>query len=372
MPVAIALASAGHDVAVCSSPTLRPEVEAFGLCHLDAGVKWHMSWRAEDRPWADLVHGGGSLGDGMARLWVSVVARAFLPDLLAVARHWAPDVIIRESTEYAGCVAAERIGVPHVSVLTDLFTAAQLASPPLRRAVNELRAEVGLCADDGAMEYRYLHLCPVPPRFLDESERHRPSSRFVQHMPRARPSDELPESVLRLPDRPTVFASLGTTTFATDDRRLWKALMDGLAGEDLNVVLAVGIGGDPYSFGPPPPNVVIERFVPQVLLLPNCGVMVTSGGFTSVRDALSFGIPLVVVPVMGPQWTVAGRCQALGLGRCLAPGNATPTAVHETVRTVLDDPSYAREARSFAQEMSRLLSPDEMVVILENVVAGRI
>src|SRR3989441_8082499 len=43
VPIARALDDAGHDVAVCSSPAFRAEVESFGLTHIDAGLDWHTS-----------------------------------------------------------------------------------------------------------------------------------------------------------------------------------------------------------------------------------------------------------------------------------------------------------------------------------------
>jgi hypothetical protein len=50
VPVARSLSDGGHRAAVCSATSLRPEVEAFGLTHLGAGLDWAMSdqstWRA--------------------------------------------------------------------------------------------------------------------------------------------------------------------------------------------------------------------------------------------------------------------------------------------------------------------------------------
>ena len=43
LPVAEAMQARGHDVALCSSPRLRNEVEAHGLTFLPAGLAWHVS-----------------------------------------------------------------------------------------------------------------------------------------------------------------------------------------------------------------------------------------------------------------------------------------------------------------------------------------
>ena len=43
LPVAEAMRARGHQVALCSSPRLRNEVEAHGLAFLPAGLDWHVS-----------------------------------------------------------------------------------------------------------------------------------------------------------------------------------------------------------------------------------------------------------------------------------------------------------------------------------------
>jgi hypothetical protein len=40
IPVARALSEAGHDVAICSARSFRPEVEAFELPYFEAGLDW--------------------------------------------------------------------------------------------------------------------------------------------------------------------------------------------------------------------------------------------------------------------------------------------------------------------------------------------
>jgi Erythromycin biosynthesis protein CIII-like, N-terminal domain len=45
-----------------------------------------------------------------------IAAGRMVPDLLAIAREWEPDLIVREGMELGGCIAAERLGIPHASV----------------------------------------------------------------------------------------------------------------------------------------------------------------------------------------------------------------------------------------------------------------
>ena len=50
VPLARALSAAGHEVAVCSSPSFGDEIEAFGLTHIPGGLDWitsdHSTWGA--------------------------------------------------------------------------------------------------------------------------------------------------------------------------------------------------------------------------------------------------------------------------------------------------------------------------------------
>ncbi len=88
-----------------------------------------------------------------------------LPELISVARQWSADLIVRESLEFAGCVAAEALGLPHASVAAAADSALdrrrELAGP-----LTGLRQQASLPADpDGDMAFRYLHLCFTPPGF---------------------------------------------------------------------------------------------------------------------------------------------------------------------------------------------------------------
>ena len=61
-------------------------------------------------------------GDGpgapfvIAELFVGLDARAALPGMLALTEEWRPDLIVRETCEFASAVAAEQFDVPLVDI----------------------------------------------------------------------------------------------------------------------------------------------------------------------------------------------------------------------------------------------------------------
>ena len=67
--------------------------------------------------WAPVFSGDGPGAPFVIReLFVGLDARAALPGMLAVTEEWRPDLIVRETCEFASAVAAEQFDVPLVDV----------------------------------------------------------------------------------------------------------------------------------------------------------------------------------------------------------------------------------------------------------------
>ena len=98
-----------------------------------------------------------------------------------------------------------------------------------------------------------------------------------------------------------------------------------------------------------------------------CDAFVTHGGFNSVKESLSSGVPMVVVPISADQPYSAERCVDLGVVRTLGPDDRTPDSIREAVWQVLAKASYRTNARAFPTEMTALPGPEEMVELLESL-----
>ena len=126
---------------------------------------------------------------------------------------------------------------------------------------------------------------------------------------------------------------------------VFRTVLEGLRGDELNVVVTVGNQNDPAAFGPQPANVQIHRFVPQDLVLPECTLAVIHGGAGSTVGALAFGLPLVLVPQGADQFFNTERVVAAGAGIGLPPGQFSADSVRQAVRALLDDEAYRTAAR---------------------------
>lgn len=365
-PLARALANAGHEVAVATGASFAPVVAHAGFRHVPAGFDGDINdvypqlrtWRGPDR-----------VAFMRREVFAGLRPRHMLPDLLALAATWPPDLVVREEREYGGCLAAEVLGLPHAAVGIALGgdrAVPDLIAPPL----DAHRAAHGLPPDpDLAMPYRYLTLRPFPPSFQDPALPVAPTTRYLRPLlgDRSGP-EELPPWVAALPDRPVVYVGLGTVF---NQPAIFRAVIAGLRDEALTLIVTVGRDQDPADYGPQPDNVHVERYIPLSLLLRHCDLAVTNGGSGTLTAALAHGLPVVVVPITADQPENAARCAALGLGHVVAPADLTPETARHAVLAVLGDPGYGAAAARLRAEIDALPGPEHAVALLERLAAER-
>ena len=138
-----------------------------------------------------------------------------------------------------------------------------------------------------------------------------------------------------------------------------------LANEPDLLVVATA-GGRPVDAipGPIPANARLAQYLPFEWILPKADVFVTNGGYGSVNQAMSFGIPLVTAGLTEDKADVNARVAWSGIGIDLATNEPTPQALREAVRTVLDRPAYRRRASSMAVEFSGIDTRAEILRII--------
>jgi UDP:flavonoid glycosyltransferase YjiC (YdhE family) len=378
VPVARALQVEGHDVCFAIAPGFHASVEGSGFRAMAAGFDWARD--GSDERFVTLQAELEALSpDGPARtlfrirnLFAGLYAERMVPDLLAIAADWPPDVIVREVAEFGGCIAAEALGVPHASVRTNTMLSTYSERHLVAEPMNRLGGVFGLAPDpDAAMLFRYLHLAFEPPRFHDPASPLAPTAHLLRPEPFSESGSEgLPPWVEYLPDQPTVYATLGTV-FNSRTPGLFEAILDGLRDDPINLVLTIGRDRDPDEFGPQPENVHIERYIPQSILLPYCDLVITHAGFSTVCAALSLGLPMVAIPIDADQPLNAQRSADLGVAEVIHPQQRTPETIRNTVRKVLDTPTYRMNAEQTRQEMTQLPGTEHAVALLERLATER-
>ncbi|HXM57179.1 MAG TPA: glycosyltransferase [Candidatus Dormibacteraeota bacterium] len=357
VPVARALAAAGHVVSVAAPRSFHAEVASYGLDAVPAGPGWStdeaVAWgRVLGQPdrdwrWQDLF-------------WLRLEpALRTAEDLVALAPAWRPDLVVRDCTEFGGSWAAEILGVPHVPVSTSGGVATLFGLPDLAPRLDACRAALGLPPDPAlAAPNRYLFVNSTPPAF-DPAELTVPNVRSVRHELALRTGEALPASLWPAGGGRRVLASLGTAFHGVAGRL--EAIVEGLARLGCPAIVAAGADPERLADLAPPSHVRVVESVAQPLALRSADLLVTHGGINSIREALLVGVPMVVAPVATDQPRNALRCEALGVARALPASGLTASAVVDACRDVLGDPGFRRRAHAVRRGVLALPSLASLV-----------
>lgn len=364
VPIATAVQASGHDVAFAGRHAAIASLEVHGFAMFPEPADT-TTGPATITPLleVDMKREYEVLRDAYA----DRLARAAAARLPQLNEEWRPDVVVCDEVDFGSMIAAERLGLPHATVLVTAagsFVRPEVVAEPL----DALRAEHGLPADPGlAMLARDLVVSPFPPSFRDPECPLPPNTLSIRSgaVDRAAAGAAPPWAPHR-PDRPNVYFTLGTV-FNEESGDLFARVLGGLRELSINVVVTVGLGLDEDAVGRRSENIHVERYIPQSAVLPHCDLMINHGGSGSVIGSLAHGVPMVVLPMGADQPLNAARCEELGVGIVLDAFRATPDSVADAVTTVLDDPEYRVAAERIRDEIAALPGPEAVVPLLEGL-----
>jgi MGT family glycosyltransferase len=409
MSIAMALRERGHEVAFYTGLKARTKVEAEGF-------ELFGFERVQEQQVSRLVHAVDT-GDRRSRPGGGRVVRIFrdwlvetipdqVADLRSVLAHWKPDVIATDLSMWGPIVVlweTERIPValsstfmgslipgpdapafgfglrpPRTVAARSLSTAlthlTELAGTPLRRRLDEIRAEYGL-RELGESVNRYcarlpLYLVGNIPE-LDYDRRDLPPSvHYVGNCiwyPAAPPGTS--EWLETIPtDRPWVHVT--ESTLAYGDPFLLRTAILALADEPLELIVTTGEHRDAGTLRLQgiPSNAHVTRWLSHGELLPRCSAVITVGGKATILAALEAGRPLVLVPTTWDKPDNSRRVTETGAGVRVARRRCTPETLRSAVRRVLDDPRYGENARRMASRLSAAPGPAGAAQLLEALV----
>ena len=374
LPLADGLRARGHEVAFAASASFGRDVADAGHAHFTAGLDWVTADMASHFPEiASVAPGPERYVVGRTVVFAGRTAVDAVPDLLAVAERWRPDLIVNEAAEYGGAVCAELRGLPHAAVRTDSGSSSYADRHVVSDALSGTRRHFGLAADpDVETPFRYLQLSFAPPGLDERPQDGAPTCHRLRPIPtRTSEYSTAPPSLNgegTRGDRPLVYVTLGTVY---NSPTLLATILDGLAAEPLDLLVTIGPRADPEQLGRLPSNVRLARWVPQDEVLPHCDAVITHGGYGTVSAALRHGLPLVMLPISADQPLNARRCSALGVSTTVAADERTPDRIRASTLDVLGNPTYRRAAQRVAAEASLRPGVDHTLDLLEMLARDR-
>jgi UDP:flavonoid glycosyltransferase YjiC (YdhE family) len=372
VPFASACVRAGHEVLVAAPESFSAHVKRAGFEHWPcADIESEALAKARERIVAAEPE---KMNETTIQVGAELAARAMLPRLLAAVDEWRPGLILRELGETGSLVAGDLRGVRQAQVLVGLDKFVDFTVPLAAPALAGLREEYGLSGDPAGKQWLGMPSVSLfPPSFEEPRDadgprilRYRDPSNGSASLPsqRAKPSQWANEN------DPLCYVTFGTVSgslpFAASALR---EVVESLASLPVRLLVTIGDDGEPADWGGLPPNVRVERWVPQRDVLAHASVMVCHGGAGTVLGALAAGVPLVVVPQFADHPDNAERVAAVGAGlRIGIDGRTTPldpVAVRHAVHQVLTEHSFRDAVGRIAAEIRSLPPATEVTSLLE-------
>jgi UDP:flavonoid glycosyltransferase YjiC (YdhE family) len=373
-PIGHACVAAGHEVRVAAQAQHAQNVERTGLRFVPVGDPPAEEWMPLMEEFAQLdldTANEHMIGDFFA----GIDTRASLPALTELVAEWRPDLIVRESWEFASTIAADRHRIPVARVGLGLSSLEDLSIELAAPIVDRIRRDNGLPGDPGGERLRASHYFTFIPDTIDPV-----LERLAQTVHRFR--DPIAEQAPPMPDLwpgnddPLVYLTFGSVTAGAHlpyYPALYRAAIDALADLPVRLLITIGNDRDPAELddGSLPRNVRVEQWVPQDATSPHAAAIVCHGGYGTTLHALAHGTPLVFLPLFSSdQWENAAAVARAGAGIALEaerhsrrvlelPGAETMTQLRPALERVLTEPDFKREAARVAASIEALPPVDE-------------
>ena len=194
-------------------------------------------------------------------------------------------------SEFGSYIAAELRQVPQVQVLIGLDKFIDFTIPLAAPAVAKFRESLGLAPDAAGDRLHRLPSLSLLPLSIEASRLTVGPQVFRYRDPAAGgPGTALP-SWWEEVDTPLVYATFGTVSAAVPFAlAAFHTVIDSLAELPVRLLATVGDNGNPSDWTALPPNVHVERWVPQQEVFPHAAAMVCHGGTGTVLGALRVGV----------------------------------------------------------------------------------
>lgn len=156
--------------------------------------------------------------------------------------------------------------------------------------------------------------------------------------------DDFP--IHELEGKRVILISMGT--IANRQPELYKKCIEAFKNFYGKVVLSIGGELLVDEIGDIPENFIIRNHVPQIDILRRTDVFITHCGMNSTSEALYYEVPLVMLPLMNDQPSIAQRVKELGAGTLLDIKHLSVESLQKAVGEVLSDSSYKENAKKIS------------------------
>jgi UDP:flavonoid glycosyltransferase YjiC (YdhE family) len=400
------LQDAGHDVAVLTADAMRSQIDSLGASFFALPGAANIDLRNIEQVIPDI----GNYAPGPARrlllaenFFINVVPDQYTGLTDSLLRFF-PDIILADNTFFGllPMLARQRQRLP-VAVCGTMFLHAPrddgapsfLGLPPsegghetykhlaveqerlfTQPALEKLNAVLKTCGGqplksnyhDEMIDLADVFLQLTVPEFEFPRRELPRSVEFVGALPIVPSQAALPAWAADIDgSRKVVLVTQGTVS-NNNVNQLIVPTIQALA-DDNDLLVVVTTGGRSLDVLPDrlPENVRCSRFLPFEWILPKTDVFVTNGGYGSVNQALSYGVPIVGAGVTEDKGDVNARIAWSGAGVNLKTSEPTSAAIKAAVSSILAEPVYKERAANLGDSFKAIDTPAVILRSLERL-----
>jgi MGT family glycosyltransferase len=150
--------------------------------------------------------------------------------------------------------------------------------------------------------------------------------------------------------QPIVYASLGSVQNTKED--VFRCIAAACASLNVQLIIAHGGGMNAQTARSLPAPLVVE-YAPQPEILSYVDLAITHAGMNTTLDALSYGVPLVAIPITFEQPGTAARIRATGVGEILSFNKLSVSKLRWAIARVLSEKTYRKNAQKIQQSIQQ-------------------
>ncbi|MFD2203352.1 glycosyltransferase [Shivajiella indica] len=162
---------------------------------------------------------------------------------------------------------------------------------------------------------------------------------------------------------PLIVISLSTTF--QNQAAVIQSCIDALSGIKVRGLVTLGLAMEDELFSLPE-NVKLIKSAPHSQVFPHSDAVITHGGHGTIMRALSFGLPIICLPMGRDQKDNAAKVVHHGLGLKLSK-KSSPKDITRAIHEILENPSYRSKAKKMGMAILEDCKAERGIMELEKL-----
>lgn len=373
IPVAQLLQDAAHTVAFYSACDISEQLK-------NAGFSNFLGMKVVEQPslnrgkyFADKIKDKIWLRNWIKELLITNTP-AQVPVLKDVITQWKPDLIISDPMLYPAIISSILLNIPCVSISNSLNPVLnQEVESELLETVNWIKVErEELFNSYGITNQKFsgcdwispdLAICFSTPEFT-KCEIKGVNQVGASYLEKFR-GDEVVFPFDKLDShKKKILVSFGSQIYFQPE--MFKKVISSLSNPEYQLIISVNELKDSEIFNDLPKDSIVEKYIPQMKVLPFIDVFITHGGANSVMEALYHAVPMIISPICNDQFHQAWFLNQANCGVTLDVNLATPSVLEKSVQRCLKDSELKSNLHIISESYKKNNGARKTVQLIEN------